>query len=198
MAADTTSTPAKTAGRVDATGTQRRLQALVANGRPLAEIARLLGRKPGPVGRILTQETVSQETALAVQNLYRALGDKIPDPETPAERQQFTAAREFAARQGWPPSMAWELDQLDDPDGQPEGGWDGWSRRPQRGPARWLAVSEDAEFMRKQEGLGQGDIAVRLGMTEAALERMLIRAREYKQQQAEHEPAADGIDAEAG
>jgi hypothetical protein len=201
MAADATlaAGAAVPAGRVDATGTQRRLQALVANGRPLAEIARHLGKKPGPVGRILTQATVSQETELAVYNLYRALGDKIPEPVTAAERQQFNAAREFAARQGWPPAMAWELDQMDDPDGQPEGGWDGWSRRPARGPARWLAVAEDAEFIRSTEGLGNAAIAERLEMTEAALERILIRAREYEQQAEHGTPAAiDAADAEAG
>jgi hypothetical protein len=88
--------PAKTE-RVDATGTQRRIQAMVANGRPLAEIARLLGREPGPVSRILTQATVNEETAQAVSGLYRRIGDRIPQPQTPAERRQIAAARKLAA-----------------------------------------------------------------------------------------------------
>lgn len=178
------------ASRVDATGTRRRIQAMVANGRPLAEIARLLGREPGPVGRILTQATVRAATAQAVSDLYGRLGDRIPEPASRAEALAAAAARSFAQRRGWPPSLAWEADQLGDPDGEPAGGWDGWQRRPLRGPARWAAISEDVEFLRTEEGLADPQIAERLGMTGNALERVLDRAAQASQADPELEAEA--------
>jgi hypothetical protein len=181
--------------RIDATGTKRRLQALVANGRPLAEIAQHLGWDPGAPGRILDRATVPAATARAVSNLYRRLGDRIPQPQTPAERQRFAAARRLAEKHGWPPSMAWDTEQLDDPDGAPAGGWKGWQRRRVRGPQRWKAVAEDAKFLAKEEGLNKQQIAERLQMTENALERVLSLAHKDK---AEAQQASTEREAEAG
>jgi hypothetical protein len=181
--------PAKTE-RVDATGTQRRIQAMVANGRPLAEIARLLGREPGPVSRILTQATVNEETAQAVSGLYRRIGDRIPQPQTPAERRQIAAARKLAARRAWPPSLAWDIDQIDDPGGAPVGGWKGWQPRSLRGSSGWAAVAEDAEFLAREEGPTDKQIAERLGMSPNALQRVLSLVRKTSADRAP-EPEAE-------
>ncbi len=184
------------ADRVDATGTHRRIQALVGNGRPLTEVARLLGREPGAASWILSQVTVTAETAVAVSALYRRIGDRVPQPATPAEERQVAAARRLAERRGWPPSLAWEPDQIDDPAGEPVGGWNGWQRRQARGPARWAAVAEDAEFLTREEGLNRHQIAERLGMTDGALDRVLALAHRASQTQAED--AGTELEAEAG
>jgi hypothetical protein len=184
------------AARVDATGTHRRIQALVANGRPLTEIARLLCRDPAIPGRILSQATVTAKTAEAVSKLYCRIGDRVPQPATAAEERQVAAARRLAERRGWPPSLAWELDQIDDPAGEPVGGWNGWQRRQERGPARWAAVAEDVEFLTREQGLDRHQIAERLGMTDGALVRVLTLAKRAAREQAQQ--ASTELEAEAG
>ena len=83
--------------------------------------------------------------------------------------------------------MAWDTEQIDDPAGEPVGGWDGWQRRPARGPQRWAAVAEDAEFLAREEGLDKQQIAERLGMSEGALDRVLALARKTQAEARRHQ-----------
>lgn len=98
--------------RVDATGTNRRLQALVAIGWPCSELARRLGIRPNNFRP--EQDRVNKSTADAVLALYDELWDQ-PRSGGFAER-----ARRMARRRGWAPPMAWDDDLIDDPEARPE------------------------------------------------------------------------------
>lgn len=101
--------------QIGATGTRRRLQALVAVGWPLPELAARLGRKTSRLLRLLTGATVKVHTAEQVSNLYDQLWDTAPTRDTEAQQRAFEQARVFAAEQGWLPPLAW--DDIDtDPD----------------------------------------------------------------------------------
>ena len=190
--------------RVDAVGTRRRIQALVATGRPLAEVARMLGKDPRPFGKILSQPTVTAETAAATRTLYDRIGERLPEPATPRERYRAEAARQLAARNGWAPPMAWDPSLLDKPDASPAEGWQDWQPRQLRGRERWAAIAEDAEFMARKQDLTPAQIAGRLGISEQNLTSVLIRHREAEAADLEREHGqqrirfAEAADAEAG
>lgn len=108
--------------QVDATGTNRRLQALVAIGWSQAELCRRLGvlRTNCPLGR----EKVTKGTADTVRALYDELWDQ-PRSGGFAER-----ARRTAKRKGWAPPMAWDDETIDDPAAQPSD----WAREDRHRP----------------------------------------------------------------
>jgi hypothetical protein len=103
------------AGRVDATGTARRLQALAAIGWPATELASRLGYTPRqartriadlrhPTGRAY------RTTAEAVARLYNELSG-TPGPSS--------SARIRAHRAGWAPPLLWDGINIDDPAARP-------------------------------------------------------------------------------
>ncbi|WP_275558576.1 helix-turn-helix transcriptional regulator [Streptomyces sp. 5-6(2022)] len=95
----------------DATGTVRRIRALVAIGWPLAQIAPHVGMHVTALGHIArgNHDTVRVATAEAVAAEYRRLS-RIPGPST--------RARNHAVNQGWHGPLAW--DDIDNPEAQPE------------------------------------------------------------------------------
>jgi len=152
-------------GYVDATGSARRLQALVVIGWPTRELAiRLGGRDHGTVTDITSQNnrSIRRETAERIKALYDELWDQ-PGPS------RLSAQR--AEKRGWLPPLAWDDDTIDDPAAKPHGGR--WVPRDTRARAE---VVED--FLDTYEHHnGRIDIAAhRLGMTTTALERALHRA----------------------
>lgn len=96
---------------VDATGTVRRLRALVAIGWPIAHLAKRLGMYDTALGNIARGqlEHVRATTAEAVAALYRELCC-IPGPNQ--------RVRDGARKKGWHGPIAW--DDIDDPNEQPE------------------------------------------------------------------------------
>lgn len=105
---------------VDATGTRRRLQALVAVGWAQAWLAHELHRSPANLRRSMTSESVTARTAQLVNDMYERLWDAAPPDQVPAQRRASDAARTFAADHGWLPPLAWDdIDQDDDPDPLP-------------------------------------------------------------------------------
>lgn len=99
-------------GIVDATGTQRRLHALVAAGWPMAQLARRLGMLPSNFGGVMGKRSnVTAATARAVVALYDELWDQEPTTSAASRSRAINYAR---ARQ-WPPPAAWDDDTLDDP-----------------------------------------------------------------------------------
>lgn len=95
--------PTAPAALVDATGTWRRLQALIAAGWPKSHLAARLG-----VGRSLQyrQDLVQQRNADKVRALYTELSNTPgPDPR----------AATYAARRGWLTPGWWDDDRIDDP-----------------------------------------------------------------------------------
>ena len=81
MTAELRPAGAPEAARIDATGTQRRMQAMVANGRPLAEIAEQLGRGQEPRPHPVPGDRPRRDRR-AVSGLYRrsVTGFRSRDP----------------------------------------------------------------------------------------------------------------------
>lgn len=106
---------------VDACGVRRRLNALAAIGWSRHALAAELGCDRSNVQKIIRSARSTPETAAAVRALYDRLS-MIPGPHP--------AAAAVARRRGWPPPLAWDDDELDDPKGRPNLG-----RAPRNGPA---------------------------------------------------------------
>lgn len=143
---------------VDATGTRRRLQALMALGHTLPEIAKELG-----VGVSSLQQTVDGRwamirsgTAAKVAQVYRRLSLVTAPPSRFAEQ-----ARNQAMARGWHGPMAW--DDIDDPACVPD--------PTEPSAPRHVHPDDVAELA----GLGLDDEAMgkRLGVSE----RTILRAR---------------------
>lgn len=98
---------------VDATGTHRRLQALVAAGWSQSQLAVRLGMNRSNFGTMLQRNKVGSCTVRAVRALYAELAD-VPPPET-THREKIAAsqARNYAKSRGWLAPAWWDDDQLD-------------------------------------------------------------------------------------
>ena len=152
LLAVTPATLRTTIARQDATGTRRRLQALVAMGHPAVSLARHLGVPPRKTWDIIrgTRATVTPEMHAAVCDLYERLWDQCPPERTAAERRAATSARARAATQGWPTPMGLDDDHIDDPTYQPRTTW-----RPATGTGVTAASSDvypgDAQSVRSAQ-----------------------------------------------
>ncbi|CCH89116.1 protein of unknown function [Modestobacter italicus] len=94
--------------RIDAPGTRRRLQALVATGWSVELLAARLRRRPSSLRRTMTSPTVTARTAQDVEALYEQLS-AIPPPHGTAEECALVLmTRAAAAAQGWQPPLAWD------------------------------------------------------------------------------------------
>ncbi|MDT0262301.1 hypothetical protein [Jatrophihabitans lederbergiae] len=103
--------------KVDPTGTRRRLQALVAIGWTLAQLAVQLHRTTTHLTRTLAAAHVTARTAKQVRDLYNRLWNVRPPQHTSAERAAVEAARTAAAQRGWLPPLVWDdIDSDPDPD----------------------------------------------------------------------------------
>jgi hypothetical protein len=121
-------TPAMLEQRVvrrDATGTRRRLQALIALGYPPASLARRLGVEPRRVKCVVhgITATVTSGMHAAVRDLYDQLWDVRPAEKTLAERRATAAARALAASKDWPTPAGLDDDRIDDPAYRPRTQW---------------------------------------------------------------------------
>lgn len=106
--------------RVDATGTRRRLQALMAIGWPLQAIAAHLGRTAANLGRSMDRASINAETARQIAELYELIWNKRPPQTTAAQRTASAKARGHAQQQGWLPPLGWDdIDNDPDPDPGP-------------------------------------------------------------------------------
>lgn len=153
---------------VDAAGTWRRLEALIAIGWPKSHLARELGR-----GRALQlhRDKVTVRTAQAVADLY----DRLSMQPGPSQR-----ARDYARDRGYVPPLGWDDDQLDDPAGAPAPAPAAAPRRTDRFvdpvavdeaiagrlPALSLSRAERLDAVRRlhERGVPQKQIAARLRM----------------------------------
>lgn len=97
-------------GYVDATGTKRRIHALMAIGWTFAKIAAHLDLDERSVRQVLTFETVHASTRTRYAEVYDALWGRPAPTRTVDERRQASRARNAALRNGWPPPLAWDDD----------------------------------------------------------------------------------------
>jgi len=106
---------------VDKTGTQRRLQALVALGWNWHLLSGHLGCSAEYVRTVATDKKfVYASTASKIAALYDELSMRFPPEDTPGQKNAATRARMRAKRKGWAPPLAW--DNIDDPKERPKFG----------------------------------------------------------------------------
>lgn len=101
--------------KVDATGTRRRIQALVVMGWSLSKVADRIGSAPTNIGKTIRSATVYASTARAVRDVYDELWDRPPPEGTHRDRIAASRARSYARRNGWVSPLAWNDDDIDDP-----------------------------------------------------------------------------------
>lgn len=155
---------------VDACGTRRRLQALVACGWSPRRLAALLTLTPEHTRAIVegTARAVGAGTARRARELYDRLWNQAPPEGTRYERSAATRARRHAEQERWPLPMAWDDDTIDDPAARPAAGW-------KRGSSTRISGDDVAELART--GATRTQIAERTGASLAAADRALVRAR---------------------
>lgn len=101
---------------VDATGTRRRLQALVAIGWSMAELGRRLNMSASNFASFIAAEHIIARNACRVRDLYEQMWDQAPPEDNPRQRNTASRARNHARNAGWPPPMAWDDDTIDLPE----------------------------------------------------------------------------------
>lgn len=153
---------------VDATGTRRRIQALVTIGWSQSRIGERLGMEPSNFNRTIKADMVHAETARKVKALYEELWDQ---PQTGTDwhtKASASRARNYAKAHGWLPPLAWDDETIDDPATSP-------------------AVFEETPVVHGEErideiqflirsGAGQAEILSRMGFKNiGALERLCQR-----------------------
>jgi hypothetical protein len=154
---------------VDATGARRRLQALAAAGYSPSVLARRLGLPPTQMTRVMSQRRMTARKVRAIRALYDELWDVPPDQSTKYARAGVTKALRKARACGWPPPLAWDDDQIDNPDAGPAEGW----QRPKR--LRGEDLVEEAGELIRWEG-SRELAAMRLGIRRNTLDRAIARS----------------------
>lgn len=149
---------------LDATGTRRRLQALVAIGWTQTELANRTGILLSTVNALANGRwgKVQHATHLQVCRVFEELSG-TPGPST--------RSRLMATRRAWAPPLAWDDDTIDDPTADPVGAALTPAKRTREEILEDFADTWD-------DHLGDVQVAAfRLGVTPLSLERTLQLAR---------------------
>lgn len=93
---------------VPATGTHRRVQALVARGWSVSRIGRELGFEAGNFHAVMHREHVGAETHRQVAHLYERLWNVEPPRAEWREKIAYSRSVAYAQRRGWLPPLAWD------------------------------------------------------------------------------------------
>lgn len=117
LAVPVTTAPVKPSTIIDATGTRRRLQALVAMGWTLRALGPQLGFHPRRLTDLIHADQVLASTARRIADGYRTMQTRDPRDHGVPDRS-INMARNLAAREGWHGPLAW--DDIDDPACKPE------------------------------------------------------------------------------
>ncbi|MDN5726078.1 MAG: hypothetical protein L0G99_09145 [Propionibacteriales bacterium] len=156
---------------VDAIGTQRRLQALMAIGWTGQRLADRLGLTVANFHTMVQANQVIKRTADAVVVLYDELWDQTPTPTTGSEAGAIKRSQRRAKIAGWAPPIAWDDELIDDPVAQPSGHMQGPGRR----TLPRAVLLEDVEWLLSQ-GEGSAAIPARLGVAASTIEKACHRA----------------------
>lgn len=116
--------PADRKIQIRSTGTQRRLQALVAAGYSQKWLAEHTGRALEHLNNFMVKNRVevSAEHAAVVEQIYRKYIDMDP-AEAGVSQRGMIYARIVAKKRSYPPGVCWDDDTIDDPEAVPE--WTG-------------------------------------------------------------------------
>ncbi|MFD8545575.1 hypothetical protein [Streptomyces sp. NPDC059649] len=155
-------------GRVPAIGSIRRVQALVAAGWPLRQIAEHAGLSSANASTLLRRTTIFAATAKAIAATFEDLKGKRP-LRNGVDKGQAKRARNWAARNRWATCAYWaeRMDVIDDPDFIPEDT-----------KLRAEIVAEEAHWLMSVGGLDRDQAAARLGIARFTIDRAL---REHPQ-----------------
>lgn len=157
------------AGRIDSTGTRRRVLALVAHGWPLVHIGRQLGMDPSRADQIILTKRVYVTTRNRIAEGYDRIKQLQPEKHgVPAPKA--AQARERAKAKRWPTPSYWDrhADGIDDPHFEP---MYGVTRREQ--------VAQDANWVMRTVGLSKAETAARLGVDKSYIEHAFRDHPEY-------------------
>lgn len=160
---------------VEAIGSARRIQALVALGYNFRALGKHFGLSHDVVRSWAFREhTISTRNAKRIGQVYDALSMTLPPTRTTAEKRNLSYARTTAARYGWAPPLAW--DDID------------YDEKPyvddtrSRGRIRATATYRRAELIAEWDHLRMAGVTLhhaarQLGVTPDAIERAILRDR---------------------
>lgn len=159
----------RTSGRIDATGTIRRVQALVALGWPVKHIADRAGLSAENSSYILKRPRVYSSTAKAIAVVYDELRGKRPE-RNGVIKAHVVVAKNRAARNRWAPPRYWDQHPgaIDDPDFEP-----------MYGVTKREIVAQDANEVMRLCGLDRQAAADRLGVTKSYIDHAFREYPEY-------------------
>lgn len=163
---------------VDATGTVRRVQALIATGWPMTRLAEQLGLSEQYVWELLFRSRKQDElqvlgsTAQRIEEAYEVLRHTKPTA-CGVKRRYVTQARNLAKRKRWPTPDYWDQypDAIEDRHFTPE------YRK-----LRAQIIAEEAAWLMITGGLDRDQAAARLGIARFTIDRAL---REHPQDELE-------------
>jgi hypothetical protein len=162
-----------TPGRVDPTGTARRIQALVADGWPMRHLGHHFGFGNTYVHQIVQRAAdghlILTATALTVADGYERLKGEQPS-EHGVRQRVINLARNHATSRRWPPSSYWaeRMDAIDDP-----------HFTPMYGVTRREIVAHDANEVMRLTGLNRRAAAERLGVSKAYIDHAFREFPQY-------------------
>jgi len=163
-------------------GAQRRLRALTARGWSPDAIQAATGLAAGHIRAALADpRRIPSDLPAAVARAYDQFWNTPPPARTAADRAAAEVGRRHAQRRGWAPPMAYDDDTIDLPDGRPTPGW----RRTSRTTIPAADLAEDARWLRQHGGYRHAtpaELAMRLGVTRAALDKALVRAAQTERE----------------
>jgi hypothetical protein len=154
---------------VDGTGTRRRLQALARLGWGFTDVARELGVSGSAVSNWTRSPRVRRSTVALVSALYDRWSLTIGPNRKSAGKARI---------QGWPPPLAWDDDEIDDPAASPVFAPD---RHVGPGPGRDMEREERVMELTRA-GVSAARIADRLHVTERYVGRVRARNRDERQE----------------
>lgn len=151
---------------VDAVGTRRRIQALAWVGWSIPQLATRAGIDKQSLHRAIRHDQVTAATATAIRDLYDELWNVAPTPLDRHASAAITRTRNRARAEGWHPPMAW--DDIDDANETPTATTTNKLSRTE------YCIDTTAELL--TFGVGPDEIARRLNVQPASLQRVLHRA----------------------
>ena len=159
--------------RIDATGTRRRIQALVAAGWSFTALEPEIGIHNRHLGAVARADYVTAAIARKVRIAYKRLVQTTPEQAgVPSQAQAL--ARRVARRECWHGPLAW--DSIDDPTAQPE------AAEPYMPPARNGRDSMRMAELEHLLSLGESEhaIAKQMGASEAYIHDLATIIRNRK------------------
>ena len=153
---------------IDATGTRRRVHALVACGWSQKKLGERIGLTAANFHASITGELVTVDTARKVRALYDQLWNEPPPEQTHREKIAASRARNLARARGWAPPLAWDDDLIDDPAATPEG------TAPPARPIRKLPPADELRYLLQADSPEL--VAARFGVSVKTLRGALTHA----------------------